>query len=138
MTANQTIYVVAYGQHKVVDKEYADGFRWEYCEGIALGAFTSQATAEAVAYASEIGVVSAVKLDSVKRHYQDIIEDAEHKNQLPILVSTAEEETRLSQIEKLADLLSETASMKGKTRMLIAEEIISSVERRVMNLGRKD
>lgn len=122
---NQTIYVVAYGQHKVADKEYADGFRIEYCEGIALGAFTDKAIAEAVAFASERGFVTSVPLDSVNENHRAILEDTGQSHALP-------NQTRLEQIENLAYLLNEKSTMQGKDKLVIAEEIISAIERRVL------
>lgn len=50
---------------------------------------------------------------------------------MPDNLTTMTDRKRLAQIEKLACLLDERVTMQGKARMLVAEEIVSAVERRV-------
>lgn len=78
-----TIYVVSYGEYKIPDKEYADGFRWAWCEGIAVGAYTDRAVAEAVAMASERGHLTSVRLNEVSENYRHILEGMGRDQQLP-------------------------------------------------------
>lgn len=124
----QTIYVVAYGEYKQPDKEYADGFCPVWCEGVALGAFTNQETAEAFAIASERGYVTPVKIDTISEHHQKIIDGLKHTQQRPSLF---QHRTRSDQIKNLAALLNENMTTPHKSRIMVAEEIISAIEQRV-------
>jgi hypothetical protein len=85
-----TIYVVSYGEYKIPDKEYADGFRWAWCDGIAVGAYTDRAVAEAVAMASERGHLTSVTLNEVSENYRHILEGMGRDQQLPARNQTAE------------------------------------------------
>lgn len=134
MTVENTskeIYIVAYGEYKIPDEEYADGFRWAWCEGIAVGAYTDLAVAEAVALASERGHLTSVRINEVSEDHRHILEGLGRDQHLPARSPDHQGGARLDQIEYLACLLDDRVTMQGKARMMVAEEIVSAVERRV-------
>lgn len=71
---SKKIYVVSYGQYKRPDSDYADGYVEEYCDGIAIGAYSDRSIAEAVATASELGCVSEVELDHISGHHRAVLD----------------------------------------------------------------
>lgn len=78
MTSNtikkKKLYIVSYGRYKRPDSDYADGFVEEYCEGVAIGAFSDKSIADAVATASELGCVSEVELDYISGHHRGVLD----------------------------------------------------------------
>lgn len=120
-----TIYVVSYGEYKIPDKEYADGFRWAWCDGIAVGAYTDRAVAEAVAMASERGHLTSVTLNEVSENYRHILEGMGRDQPLPARNQTAE--------NPLAAFMSDAKTAEDIAVLEWMEKLATALGQAIMN-----